>query len=129
MAEFAPAAIRACYETIRAAIPGAVLSGIVGDKAHTYGYHRGRAFVSSSDYSVQRADDKRGHPEAASALDVSLNPVEMKRVTQRLIDATHSGDARLHTAVREFFGTTDGRTVTGRDVRDRRVVTSDASHL
>jgi hypothetical protein len=128
MAEYAPAAIRACFDTVQAAIPGAVLSGIVGDPAHTYGYHRGRNYVSSSDYSVQRADDKQGHPDAACGLDISLSSADMKRVTQRLIDATMASDARIQ-VVREFFGTVNGTTVTGLDVRDKRWVTSDPSHL
>jgi hypothetical protein len=128
MAEYAPPAIRACFDTIQAAIPGAVLSGIVGDPAHTYGYHRGRAYVSSSDYSVQRADDQQGSGEAACGLDISLNDSEMKKCTQRLIDATWATDARIQ-VLREFFGTVNGSTVTGLDVRDKRWVTSDPSHL
>lgn len=128
MAEYAGKGPQACWAAIHAAMPQAVLSGIIGDRAHTYGYHRGRNYVSGGDYSATQADDRAGPGEAASALDVSLNPNDMKIVTQRLIDAVNKNDPRLH-CVREFYGTTTGTTVTGRDVRTKSVVTSDPSHL
>ena len=52
----------------------------------------------------------------------------MARLTQRLIDLTLAGDGRVQT-LREFIGTVDGANVTGLDVRDRRWITSDDSHL
>jgi hypothetical protein len=130
MSEYAPAAIRATYDKIEAVIPAAQLSGIQGDSAHTYGYHRGRNYVSGSDYSVQQSDDKQGSGEAACGLDISFPADWMKTVTKRLIAAVDAGEAdgRL-LALREFYGTTDGNTVTGRDVRSGNWVTSDDSHL
>lgn len=128
MAEYAPQAIRSLFNTIDGKIGSAVLSGILGDAAHTYGYHRGRNYVSSSDYSVQQADDRAGNGEAASALDINLSPADMKLVTSRLISATDVRDPRL-LSLREFFGTVNGTTVTGKDVRTRNWVTSDNSHL
>ena len=109
-------------------MPQAQLSGIIGDRAHTYGYHRGRDFVANNDYSAVQADDRQGSGQAACALDVSLSDADMKTVTQRLIDAVRKKDPRLK-SVREFYGTINGTTVTGRDVRTGNVVTSDPSHL
>jgi hypothetical protein len=130
MAEYAPAAIRATFDAIHAVIPEAVLSGIQGDAAHTYGYHRGRNYVASSDYSAQQSDDRQGSGEAACGLDINFPADWMETVTRRLIAAVDAGEAddRL-LALREFYGTTNGSDVTGRDVRTGYWVTSDDSHL
>lgn len=82
---------------------------------------------------MQQSDDRAGPGQAACALDVSLNQSDMKTVTQRLITAVNNGEGassagRLWT-LREFFGTTNGTEVTGRDVRTGNWVTSDDSHL
>jgi hypothetical protein len=37
MSEYAPAAITALFNTVKAGIPSAQNAGIVGDSAHTYG--------------------------------------------------------------------------------------------
>jgi hypothetical protein len=126
--EHAPEAIFGCFNAINDKISRAQLSGIIGDSAHTYGYHRARNVLSPGDYSVQRSDDRLGDGWAASALDVSLSDAKMKVVTQRLIDATLANDPRL-LSLREFFGTIDGVHVTGLDVRDQRWINSDDSHL
>lgn len=128
MAEYAPDAIRAAFDTIHAAIPSAQLSGIIGDQNHDYGYHRGRDFISPNDYSCQQSDDKQGSGQAANGLDVSLPPDQMQAVTRRLSACVDNGDSRLQ-ALREFYGTMDGVNVTGRDVRTKAWVTSDDSHL
>jgi hypothetical protein len=128
VAEYAPRAIHALFDTIDAKIGSAVLSGILGDAAHTYGYHRGRNYVSTGDYSVIQADDRAGNGEAASALDINFNPADMKLVTSRLIAAVNVRDPRLR-ALRSFFGTVNGSTVTGKDVRTGAWVSSDSSHL
>lgn len=125
MAAYSPAAIRGCYDLVKAAVPSAQLSGIYANKP---GYHNARQNLPGSDYSVQRAQDKQGDSAAAAALDITLQPAEMKAFTQRLIDATQRGDTRLR-AVREFFGTVNGTTVTGMDVPGKYWVTSDPSHL
>jgi hypothetical protein len=130
VAEYAPAAIRATFDAIHAAIPAAQLSGIQGDSAHTYGYHRGRDYVSSSDYSVQQSDDRKGSGQAACGLDISFPADWMATVTKRLIAAVDAGEADGQLlALREFYGTTNGQDVTGRDVRTGYWVTSDDSHL
>jgi hypothetical protein len=122
---YAPDALRGCYDTVKKAVPSAQLSGIYANKP---GYHNARAQLPSSDYSVQRSQDKKGDGWAAGALDITLQPAEMKAFTQRLIDATKAGDPRLR-GVREFFGTVNGSTVTGMDVPGKYWVTSDPSHL
>jgi hypothetical protein len=124
--EYAGKGPKACWDAIT--VKSAQLSGIVGDSAHTYGYHRGRNYVSSSDYSVQQADDRAGPGEAASALDVTMNDADMKTVSKRLNDAVNKKDSRLH-CLREWYGTTNGTSVTGRDVRTGNYITSDSSHL
>lgn len=119
-------AIYACYEVVHDAIPSAQYAGSYGNKP---GYHNCRANLPSSDYSVQRADDQKGDAQAGSALDITFpNPPDIKRCTQNLIDATLADDPRVW-CLREFFGTVNGNTVTGLDVRDKRWVTSDDSHL
>jgi hypothetical protein len=140
MTEHAPDAIRQLANQVIRAVPGAVLSGIVGDASHTYGYHRSRNWIlasgqdGSGDYSVQLAQDKKGDGDAAAALDVSLPPDMMKAVTHRLIKAMRDNDGRVG-AVREVFGTVDGKHVTGWDrhnpdrPQDDSWTSSDDSHL
>lgn len=125
---YAPDAINACWKTIKSRIPNAKLGGILPPYASSGGYHNCRAVLPASDYSVQRANDRKGSEWASCALDVTMGPSDMKTVTQRLITATQKGDPRLG-ALRSFLGTINGSTVTGMDVTDRRFVTSDPSHL
>jgi len=127
MTEYAPNAIKHLFDTVHAAIPQAILSGIVGDSAHTYGYHRGRNYVGSNDYSVQTPPDKKGNGEAASAIDMSWSEANWQyTVSQRLLNAKN--DSRMN-PIREFFGSTDGRNVCGWDYYGNYSVTSDDSHL
>jgi hypothetical protein len=124
---YVPDAIHGCWEKVKAAIPSAQLGGIYADKP---GYHNCRNQLPSSDYSVQKPYDQQGDGWAAAALDITLSDADMKRCTQRLIDETTAhGDTGALRALREFFGTTDGNTVTGMDVPGRYFVTSDPSHL
>lgn len=129
----APAAIRAAQDRIVGGVGGAVASGIVGDKNHSYGYHLARNELPGSDYSVQYAADRDGPADAASALDISLPPEQMTAVVSRLMDASIAGDPRLY-ALREWFGARSGEPVTGWDFRDDtthvddRITTADDSH-
>lgn len=137
MAGYAPPAIVGCWTTVKAAIPSAQLGGVFARKP---GYHNARSQVHRSDYSVQRADDRVGDINAASALDITLPDAQMRLVTSRLMQAagwtlrggawvkTGRPDPRLK-AVREFFGTTNSRTVVGSNLPDQYLVTSDPSHL
>ena len=127
MTEYAPAAIQHMFDSLNAVIPQAIMAGIVGDSAHTYGYHRGRNYVGSNDYSVQTPPDKKGNGEAASALDISWETAQWQyTVSQRLMNAKN--DSRMN-PIREFFGSIDGRNVCGWDYYGNYSVTSDDSHL
>lgn len=125
---YPPDAIEACWDTIHSRIPDAQLGGILPPYSTSGGYHNCREQLPSDDYSVQRADDQKGDGWASCGLDVTMGPDDMKTCTQRLITATQNGDPRL-IGLRSFLGTIDGQNVTGMDVRDRRFVTSDDSHL
>lgn len=123
---YSPAAIEACFRTVEQAVPSAQLAGIYVDKP---GYHNCREALPSSDYSVQHLEDRLGDPEAGSALDITLPPNEQRLLTARLIRATLARDPRMW-VVREFYGSVDGVTVTGLDVRDLRwLKNTDDSHL
>jgi hypothetical protein len=103
----APQAIFTLFAATQNAVPRAVLSGIVGDQAHSFGYHLARTELPADDYSVVLPLDKQGDGGAASALDISLPPDLMVTVTNRLLAAAKAHDPRLR-ALREFCGTTDG---------------------
>ncbi len=107
MSARAPTAIMHLWSDVHAAIPSAQLGGIVGDTAHSFGYHLARQDLPSSDYSVQLAPDKLGASDCASALDITLDPTLMKTVTQRLLTACQARDPRVK-ALREFCGTLNG---------------------
>lgn len=134
VSEFAPAAILGLYERVHEGLEGQVqLGGIVGDSAHTYGYHRARAVLPEDDYSVVLRRDQLGPRWAASALDITPSGVSsrviMRTLTSRLQRAVRDGDPRLKRAVREFYGTLDNESVYGWDLREHRAVESDSSHL
>jgi hypothetical protein len=128
-APFSPPAIMHLFNRLRAeGYPNGVLSGISAPNV-AFGYHLARNRARANDYSIQRPDDRLGDGWAASGLDMTLRqPADMARITQRLITLTQARDQRVM-CLREFFGTVDGRNVTGLDVRDNRWVTSDPTHL
>jgi hypothetical protein len=126
--EYAPDAIKWLAAEIIKSIPSAKLSGILGDPAHTYGYHRARSRLPSTDYSVRLPNDRTGPADAASALDISLNPTWQREVSRRLLTAAKSRSSNLK-ALREFFGSTDGKRVIGWDLAKNASSTSDDSHL
>lgn len=108
MSARAPQAIYSLWNDIHKHLPQAVLSGIVGDVHHSFGYHLARRDLPQSDYSVQLSLDRKGASDCASALDVSLPPDLMKICTRRLLAAAKAEDPRLK-GLREFCGTLDGR--------------------
>lgn len=130
MTEFAPAAIGALFDAVRDALDFEVeLGGILGDPAHTYGYHRARAVLPPDDYSVQLPRDRVGRPWAASALDITpVHSVDMMKLTSRLCRAVARADPRLR-PLREFYGTLDGRNVYGYDLHTRAPQKADDRHL
>lgn len=116
-----------------ASLPSCTLSGVLGDVRHTYGYHRGRCVLPSSDYSVRLPPDKLGPACEAGAVDLSFDAANMKVMTERMRrSALDPNDPRLE-CVREFYGTLDGSRVFGliHDSPDGgwRGSTSDSSHL
>ena len=127
MTEYAPSAIQNMFNRIKAGIPDAIMAGIIGDAAHTYGYHRGRNYCGSGDYSCQQPPDLKGDGEAASAIDISWGKASSQyTVSQRLMNAAN--DSRMN-PIRSFFGSTDGYTVCGWDYYGNYPVASDDSHL
>lgn len=68
--------------------PSATCSGIIGDRAHQErgGYHIGRAFQSTSNYSVVRVDDRQGMGpgDASAGIDMSMSTKDMILCTKRL---------------------------------------------
>lgn len=133
--EYAPQAILELFHATAAACHGMTLElgGVLGDQAHTYGYHRARAVLPDDDYSVLLRRDQHGDQWAASALDITpagpSAPAAMRQLTARVLLGVQSGDRRLYRAVREVYGTLDGRKVWGWDMRFHHAATSDASHL
>jgi len=115
MAEYAGAGLRALFTMIDAAMPIAVNSGVVGNVAHTSGYHRSRNRLlelgKRDDYSIQATADKEGPGDACCGQDVSWPLAQMKLITQRVVDACKANDPRLY-ALREIIGTVDGTRVT-----------------
>lgn len=113
-------------------LPSAVLSGIVGDTTHQEegGYHISREDQpSKDDYSIQLAEDREGSSNAAAAVDMNHSPAEMILVTNRLLaSAEDAQDPRLN-YTREFYGTTNGKSVQGWDTYYGKSATSDNSHL
>src|SRR5690242_8588568 len=100
--EYAPASIRAVYERLCELRPHVKwqLGGILGDAAHTYGYHRARAVLPEDDYSVILRRDRGGSDWAASALDITPPDAEhQQRLTRRLARAIGARDPRLTSVV------------------------------
>lgn len=125
----APQAIWNLYYAVTVA--GKRMGGIVGDRAHSFGYHLARNELSGNDYSVVLPLDRRGSSSSASALDLSLPQSGMRAVTTRLLNAAKKHDVRLK-ALREFCGTTDGYNTHPYDLAKRQdgpLNSWDSSHL
>ncbi len=113
--EYAPDAIRQLYDRFHALNEPSELSGILGDRAHTFGFHRARAVLPRSDYSVVAPGNQKGDAWAASALDVKLTPEGMKVVSARLRAAMRKADVRV-AALFEFGGTLNGTVTFSRNI-------------
>jgi hypothetical protein len=112
MAEYAPANLKWLGSRVGPDLRG-VLSGIIGDSAHTYGYHRCRFCVGGGDYSTQLSEDRQGDGYAVSGIDMSFSDSLMRLYTSRLKTAADQNDPRIKN-MREFYGTLDSNTVYGR---------------
>lgn len=86
--------MRELADGIEKIFASAVCSGIVGDKRHTRGYHRGRRFVVPDDYSVVRPDDRtgRGPDDGAAGIDITMSRRDMITATARLGAAFRDAD-------------------------------------
>lgn len=128
---YAPSAIKAVYDKCDGYLPSLRQGGIVADKA---GYHNSRNRLRSVlrwrfNYSVLAAIDKLGSGDAASGIDLTFDPVDMRKATQRLQDATDRRDPRLWGKIREWFGSLDGKRVVGYSLYRKRKATADKTHL
>jgi hypothetical protein len=120
MSTLAPPNLYRMYKMLDPYLPSLRIGGVVGDTAHVKGggYHISRDDLKrggqGADYSIQAPADKRGPGNYASAIDLTLNPAEMKAVSSRLKAAMEGKDYddRIE-PLREFIGTIDGRNVCG----------------
>lgn len=133
MAEYGPSAIRGIFKTVNASEPGVKDGGIVGDANHWTGYHRSRnALIAkgrTGDYSIQDARDKQGDGNAASAADLTMSDVLMRKLTARLVAAMRARDPRIVGKLREYGGTLDSKKVSAFRVEDQKALSFDSSHL
>lgn len=114
-------------------VSGWRLGGIYADKP---GYHNTVAANQSrwpGNYSVRYSlDTQQGPRDKARAIDYTMSDADMRKYTQRLLDACNRNDPRVK-GLREFYGTVNKRTVVGRIRNDDRSAfrssTSDSSHL
>jgi hypothetical protein len=97
-------------------------AGIVGDAAHarraTYHISREDQPYTSGNYTIQAPADKRGPSNLSSAIDMKMNPRDMRKMTTRLMNACKANHANPASeprieCLREFQGTLDGRRVIG----------------
>lgn len=131
---YSPAAIRQIYTLAHEAMPDVQNGGIYANKR---GYHNSRngnrALGFPNDYSMggegQPPADRDGSPDAASAIDLTPKTQATQHlITRRLLAALKSDDDPRAYAVREFFGSTDSKTVTGWSRWLGKTVSSDDSH-
>lgn len=113
--------------------------GIVGDAAHTWGYHAGKDRIFGpagqgwADVSVKTVRDKAGLSNAASALDLGhADKSQLRSFTGWLINRCKANAADTRD-LREVIGSLDGRNTIYYD-RERDVVATnapgvDSSHL
>lgn len=138
---YAPATLRELSGYLLAR--GVVQLGIVGDAAHTSGYHLGRDRIydgagpglGDQDYSVKLDRDRAGLTDGAAAIDlgrVNGSLTELQRMSRSLVAACQSGAAGS-TDVREVIYSPDGVTVQRWSGPDRHIYTGpgngDSSHL
>lgn len=138
---FAPASLRslgAFYEA-----QGGINLGIVGNAAHTSGYHLGRDRIydgsgpglGDNDYSVKLARDKSGLTDAASAIDLGKinGSLAQLRAFSRWLVAQCQASAAVRHDIREIIYTPDGATVQRYSGVDNKIHTGagngDSSHL
>lgn len=110
--------------------PSAVCSGIVGDKRHTRGYHKGRKFVPPRDYSVMRPDDRagKGPDDGSAGVDITMNKRDMTLATSRLETIYHDVNDPRRKYVNAFNGWVGKGPATRYDVYARRKSNATRDH-
>jgi hypothetical protein len=106
----------------------AVCSGIVGDKRHRSGYHKGRSSVGSRDYSVVRPDDRSGPRNASSAVDMTMGRTDMITATKRLAAAYHNTNDPRRKYINGFNGWVGRGNATRYDVYARKTKRATSDH-
>lgn len=113
---YAPPALRDLGAYLEAR--GVTNLGIVGDIAHTYGYHLGRDRIygpggkGDADYSVQFDRDAAGLTDAAAGIDLGGDADALRKLTRWLWDECLARGAGTED-VREVIGSADGTNVFG----------------
>jgi hypothetical protein len=111
-------------------LKSAVFSGIVAGGSHVQsGYHVGRDFQPSSNYSVVRPDDREGPGNAAAAIDMTMNASDMRVCTRRLVAVFENLSDPRRKYLNAFNGTLDGKTAKRWDVYARKVKSATRDHL
>jgi hypothetical protein len=101
------------WEESKLIIPGVRLGGIYANKPAYHNTVDANKQNYPGNYSIKLALDLRGPRDKARAIDLTMSDAEMKKRTGYLKrSALHPDDNRLD-AVREFYGTLDGKTVYG----------------
>ena len=132
---YAPKAIQRIFTTVRGKEPGVRDGGIVGDAKHGSGYHLSWAAISAKgrigiDYStIDKRDKAYADREAASAFDLTMSDVLMRKITARLKVAIDNKDPRIVGYLREVGGTLNSKAVWARRVEDNKALSFDPSHL
>jgi len=118
------------WET-KCGLKSAKLSGVIGDARHQSrgGYHIGRAYQPSTNYSVVRPDDKEGPSDAAAAIDMTMSPAGMRTCTNRLVVAFNDTSDPRRKYINAFNGTLDGKFARRWDVYARKIKAATADHL
>ncbi len=109
----------------------AKVSGVIGDQVHAArgGYHIGRQFQPSTNYSVVRPDDKGGPSDAAAAIDMTMNAADMRLCTQRLVAVFNNPNDPRRKYLNAFNGTVDSKNARRWDVYARKVKAATRDHL
>jgi hypothetical protein len=136
----APSSLGKFYAKLHEGVPHTANGGAIGDSRHIAGggYHISPRLLRSSghgnDYSLSAPLDNNGPLDNVSAQDWTFGDVTGKQgirtLSARCRDIFKKRDPRVLAVAREWFGTIDGKTVTGYSAyRDRVVTSSDKSHL
>jgi peptidoglycan hydrolase-like protein with peptidoglycan-binding domain len=112
--------------------PSATISGIVGDQRHAQqgGYHIGRRFQSSSNYSVIRADDRSGMgpSDASSAIDMTMSTHDIVLCTKRLRVLYANGNDPRRKYLNAFNGWLGSGSATRYDIVARKTEWATSDH-